>query len=107
MQAATSCIIAGQCYAADVMSPASRASRAGRPSRRRSGRRGRAFRLRRRPGCTKNDTCSAGACGRAAYTCNDGLACTTDACDGAGGCSATIAGERMRHRRRLPRGETR
>ncbi len=39
--------------------------------------------------CTKIDTCMAGSCGGTAYACSDGLDCTTDACDGQGGCIFT------------------
>lgn len=39
--------------------------------------------------CTTSDTCTAGNCGGAAMVCNDGIACTVDAClETAGGCSA-------------------
>jgi hypothetical protein len=36
--------------------------------------------------CTKNDRCRQGVCIGEPYTCSDGLACTTDGCDGSGGC---------------------
>jgi hypothetical protein len=40
--------------------------------------------------CTSNDHCNgAGACTGTAYSCNDNNACTTDACDGNGGCTHT------------------
>jgi len=41
--------------------------------------------------CTFGDTCVAGTCVGTGYSCNDGLACTIDACDGFGGCTATPA----------------
>ena len=38
--------------------------------------------------CTKNDVCNgAGVCGGTAYTCSDGMACTTDTCNGDGTCT--------------------
>jgi hypothetical protein len=40
--------------------------------------------------CTNTDICTAGACGGAAYTCADGLACTTDVCNGDGTCTFTL-----------------
>lgn len=40
--------------------------------------------------CTQGDSCQAGACVGVAYSCSDDLACTTDICDGSGGCSHTI-----------------
>ena len=40
--------------------------------------------------CTKIDTCMAGSCGGTAYACNDGLDCTTDACDGQGSASSPL-----------------
>ena len=41
--------------------------------------------------CTKDDTCKAGACGGTAYSCDDGLACSANACDGKGGCDYGVA----------------
>jgi hypothetical protein len=42
--------------------------------------------------CTRDDRCSAaGVCAGTPYTCDDGLDCTTDACDGAGGCTVELA----------------
>ena len=44
--------------------------------------------------CTKNDVCDgAGHCGGTAYTCNDGLACTVDSCNGDGTCTFTTLPE--------------
>lgn len=40
--------------------------------------------------CTLLDRCGSGSCHGAPYTCNDHLACTADACDGAGGCSNVL-----------------
>ncbi len=40
--------------------------------------------------CTSADQCTAGVCAGSSYACDDGLACTADACDGLGGCTATI-----------------
>lgn len=37
--------------------------------------------------CTKGDLCRDGACVGQAYNCSDNLPCTTDSCDGLGGCS--------------------
>lgn len=37
--------------------------------------------------CTSFDTCSNGTCGGTTYDCDDHLACTTDSCDGLGGCN--------------------
>jgi hypothetical protein len=43
--------------------------------------------------CTTADSCSGGRCAGTAYSCDDGLECTTDGCDGAGGCeNAPVAG---------------
>ncbi len=39
--------------------------------------------------CTTGDQCTAGKCAGTAYSCNDNLTCTTDACDGKGGCKHT------------------
>ncbi len=41
--------------------------------------------------CTHSDVCSGGTCGGTAYVCNDGKGCTTDTCDGKGGCSYPVA----------------
>lgn len=40
--------------------------------------------------CTAGDLCVQGACLGEAYQCDDGLDCTTDSCDGMGGCGATL-----------------
>jgi hypothetical protein len=40
--------------------------------------------------CTRDDACTSGRCGGTPYTCADGLACTTDSCDGAGSCIFTV-----------------
>ena len=37
--------------------------------------------------CTQNDHCDTGVCAGESYTCDDSLTCTTDVCDGAGGCT--------------------
>jgi regulation of enolase protein 1 (concanavalin A-like superfamily) len=38
--------------------------------------------------CTAGDYCQAGNCAAgSSYVCDDGIACTTDSCDGAGGCT--------------------
>ena len=37
--------------------------------------------------CTQGDACAAGACLGTPYVCDDGLSCTSDACDGQGGCT--------------------
>lgn len=40
--------------------------------------------------CTRSDACDgAGACRGTAYTCNDNNACTSDTCNGTGGCTFT------------------
>lgn len=40
--------------------------------------------------CTRNDSCNAsGTCRGTAYSCNDSNRCTTDTCNGSGGCSYT------------------
>ncbi|MBT9560903.1 MAG: VWA domain-containing protein [Myxococcales bacterium] len=40
--------------------------------------------------CTKDDLCdSVGKCGGTTYACDDGLTCTIDSCNGAGGCVYT------------------
>ncbi|HEU4402647.1 MAG TPA: choice-of-anchor Q domain-containing protein [Candidatus Polarisedimenticolia bacterium] len=39
--------------------------------------------------CTHSDTCVGGVCTGTSYSCQDGNVCTTDACDGAGGCNFT------------------
>jgi len=39
--------------------------------------------------CTKGDQCTGGKCGGTTYSCNDNLACTSDSCDGNGGCTHT------------------
>jgi hypothetical protein len=39
--------------------------------------------------CTYGDSCQAGACIGIAYSCSDDLACTTDTCNGQGGCTNT------------------
>ncbi len=36
--------------------------------------------------CTAGDTCAGGECAGEPYACDDGLDCTIEACDGAGGC---------------------
>ena len=41
--------------------------------------------------CTFGDVCALGVCAGQPYTCDDGLACTTEACTGAGGCTITVA----------------
>jgi hypothetical protein len=40
--------------------------------------------------CTWQDRCSSGTCIATPYTCNDNKTCTTDTCNGAGGCTFTI-----------------
>jgi len=40
--------------------------------------------------CTKSDACSNGLCKGTAYSCGDALACTSETCDGAGGCSVVL-----------------
>ncbi len=40
--------------------------------------------------CTHSDSCSNGVCAGSAYLCNDNKTCTSDACDGLGGCDFTI-----------------
>ena len=42
--------------------------------------------------CTRNDYCQNGVCQGTSYAsqCSDGLTCTTDACDGKGGCLAHL-----------------
>jgi hypothetical protein len=40
--------------------------------------------------CTKGDSCKQGMCVGQLYSCNDGLSCTTDSCDGAGGCNQVL-----------------
>ncbi|HSA21447.1 MAG TPA: hypothetical protein P5076_08365 [Myxococcota bacterium] len=40
--------------------------------------------------CTSGDLCTGGACTGEGYTCDDGLECTADTCDGAGGCSFSV-----------------
>ncbi len=43
--------------------------------------------------CTHSDQCVAGACSGTAYSCpDDGLACTSNVCDGYGGCGGINAG---------------
>ena len=39
--------------------------------------------------CTASDQCTGGLCAGTTYSCNDNLACTTDSCDGSGGCTHT------------------
>ena len=42
--------------------------------------------------CSLSDVCSAtGLCGGTSYACDDGLPCTTEACDGQGGCAVSTA----------------
>ena len=41
--------------------------------------------------CTSNDICTASLCAGTAYSCDDGLGCTTDVCNGDGSCSRTLA----------------
>ena len=46
-----------------------------------------------RNSCTVNDRCTAAlTCAGTPYSCDDGDACTADACDGAGGCTHTFIG---------------
>jgi len=40
--------------------------------------------------CTQDDVCSSGTCTGQPYTCDDGLVCTDEACDGQGGCVPTL-----------------
>ncbi len=40
--------------------------------------------------CTRDDLCGGGICAGTPYSCDDSRACTTDVCDGAGGCSYPI-----------------
>lgn len=37
--------------------------------------------------CTHTDKCTGGVCGGTAYTCDDGLFCTDNVCNGSGGCT--------------------
>ena len=43
--------------------------------------------------CTQDDTCKDGVCQGTAYSCDDGVECTHDVCDGAGGCSNPLRGD--------------
>ena len=46
-----------------------------------------------RNSCTVNDRCTAAlTCAGTPYSCDDGDACTADACDGAGGCNRLRCG---------------
>jgi len=40
--------------------------------------------------CTKGDECKQGSCVGQPYSCSDGLSCTTDSCDGLGGCKSFL-----------------
>ena len=40
--------------------------------------------------CTRNDRCASGSCVGVSYSCNDGLECTADSCNGAGGCTHEV-----------------
>ena len=40
--------------------------------------------------CTHSDRCDVGVCVSIPYSCNDELICTTDVCDGSGGCSNSL-----------------
>jgi len=42
--------------------------------------------------CTELDACLDGVCAGQPYSCDDGLECTTDLCDGKGGCQSPIVG---------------
>lgn len=44
--------------------------------------------------CTRDDVCTDGLCKGDAFTCDDGLSCTDDVCDGRGGCSFPVASGR-------------
>lgn len=41
--------------------------------------------------CTQNDSCSGTVCSGTAYTCDDGIVCTANVCDGQGGCDYPVA----------------
>ena len=41
--------------------------------------------------CTHTDKCAGGACKGTAYSCDDGVACTTNVCNGQGGCDYGVA----------------
>jgi len=41
--------------------------------------------------CTRDDTCAGFTCRGQPYTCDDGIACTADVCDGQGGCTYPAA----------------
>lgn len=56
--------------------------------------------------CTKDDACAGTTCAGTAYACDDGLTCTTNRCDGIGGCltqqtaaSCLVAEDGVRGRR--------
>ncbi|MCB9729391.1 MAG: hypothetical protein H6744_20050 [Deltaproteobacteria bacterium] len=44
--------------------------------------------------CTSGDTCTGGVCAGSAYDCDDDIPCTTDSCDGQGGCQHTLLANR-------------
>ncbi|MCA9665314.1 MAG: hypothetical protein KC503_06990 [Myxococcales bacterium] len=44
--------------------------------------------------CTRNDRCQAGRCRGTPYSCNDGLACTDDACRGDGTCDNKVRADK-------------
>ena len=41
--------------------------------------------------CTHDDACKGGACKGTTYSCDDGIACTVDTCDGLGSCAYSVA----------------
>ncbi|MFT5432184.1 MAG: hypothetical protein ACI9OJ_002882 [Myxococcota bacterium] len=41
--------------------------------------------------CTKSDVCQSGVCKGQAFSCDDSLSCTTDVCNGSGGCNYPLA----------------
>lgn len=44
--------------------------------------------------CTSGDLCTGGVCAGKAYSCDDDVVCTTDSCDGLGGCEHVLVANR-------------
>ncbi len=84
------CLIDGACYAANAPNPADPCEQCLPATATKAWSDANGLGCNDGDPCTWQDTCVAGVCSGTPYACNDGLDCTTDVCDGDGGCLAQV-----------------